>query len=287
MAFFIQNFLFKLNRNIIKDSLALAKMKALVIKILSRTPVVYRLLKNLKKKISSPPKFPVLEAYLRLYENINFIQIGANDGTHNDPLYPFIKKGKWKGVLVEPIPYIFNKLLKTYIGFEQQLKFENSAIALENSKLKFYRLKENNSPLLPLWYDQIGSFNKEVVLKHRDFIPFFDELFIEDEVNGITFKNLLTKYPFERLNLIHIDAEGFDFEILKMIPFDQLSVDLILFEDRHLSGQDYQDALHLLEKNDYLNIKYEADTISVKKDIYQKLDLKKSKINMVLANKLN
>src|SRR5450755_3498299 len=31
-----------------------------------------------------------------------FIQIGSNDGRKNDPLYKYIRKNAWKGILVEP-----------------------------------------------------------------------------------------------------------------------------------------------------------------------------------------
>ena len=80
-------------------------------------------------------------------------------------------------------------------------------------------MKKSDAINLPVFYDQIGSFNKEVVLKHRNAIPGFDALFMEDKVNAITFKQLVEKYAITALDLIHIDTEGYDYEILKMIDF--------------------------------------------------------------------
>lgn len=127
-------------------------------------------------------------------------------------------------------------------------------------------------PNLPEWYDQLGSFKKEVVLKHRRDIPFFDELFIEDFVYAITFRELLEKYSIKKLNLIHIDTEGFDYEIIKMIPFADIDMDLIMFEHKHLSDSEFKKALRLLHRNGYrVGIKDGADAIAVKSYIMNNL----------------
>lgn len=139
-------------------------------------------------------------------------------------------------------------------------------------------MKESDLPNLPEWYDQLGSFNKDVVLKHRGYIPLFDELFIEDTVNSITFKELLKRYSVKSLNLIHIDTEGYDYEIIKMLPFSDIKIDLIQFEHKHLSNLNYKNALQLLSANGYKVHKTRvSDSIAIRKALLSILKNSKSK----------
>jgi FkbM family methyltransferase len=220
--------------------------------------------------------FDVVEAYSKYKSKIKFIQVGSNDGITNDPIYQYIKKYRWEGVLVEPVPYLFHKLKDNYRNINANVRFENCAIAHVKGRLKFYRLKENSLPNLPAWYDQLGSFDKEVILKHRSVIPFFDELLVEDIVDTITFEDLLSKYNIAEVNLIHIDTEGYDYEILKMLRLETLVVDLIMFEHKHLTAQDYRSGLDLLRKSGFsVGLKDSSDTIAIRTVILK--NLKKSR----------
>jgi hypothetical protein len=49
--------------------------------------------------------FSLLAAHLMLTTpEPYFIGIGANDGVTHDPLYPFVRDFRWRGIIVEPIP---------------------------------------------------------------------------------------------------------------------------------------------------------------------------------------
>src|ERR1043165_8619029 len=67
----------------------------------------------------------------RTGEDQFFIQVGAHDGLHYDPIRPWVEKFHWSGVLAEPQPIIFKRLVENYKN-EPQLKFENVAIGKEN-----------------------------------------------------------------------------------------------------------------------------------------------------------
>ncbi len=53
------------------------------------------------------PFFDALDSAL---PRVTFVQIGANDGVWNDPIEPYLRGEKWRGVLVEPVPYVFARL---------------------------------------------------------------------------------------------------------------------------------------------------------------------------------
>src|SRR4051812_40969419 len=84
-----------------------------------------------------------------------FVQIGSNDGKKNDPLFYYVKRNRWKGILVEPDPANFKKLLNNYMDTEG-LIFENVGIGPAAGDLLFYRLG-NITDQEPGWYDQVGS----------------------------------------------------------------------------------------------------------------------------------
>lgn len=225
----------------------------------------YQFVRNWYKNLGNETwDFDILDAFSRSKKNIFFIQIGANDGQPGDPIVDYIKSRNWSGILVEPIPYLFERLKKNYGPDSGNLIFENSAVADRDGSMKFYRLRKNDSPGLPDWYEQIGSFRKDVILKHRSQIPRFDELLLEEDVKTITFASLLKKHAVSRVDLLHSDTEGYDFEILKLIPFQDLNIGLVMFEHKHLSKEDYKSAKKLLERHGFvLKKRNRTDSIAV------------------------
>lgn len=75
----------------------------------------------------------VIFYYLASSAPFSFVQIGANDGVRWDPLHDLILKHHLVGLLVEPLPDMFEQLKKNYVS-ESQLSFENVAIATENGQ---------------------------------------------------------------------------------------------------------------------------------------------------------
>jgi FkbM family methyltransferase len=72
-------------------------------------------------------------------ERLNFIQVGANDGKSENPLYRYILNYPWHGILVEPQPDIFGKLCENYAAIANRLIFENIAIAKGLSTVAMYK----------------------------------------------------------------------------------------------------------------------------------------------------
>jgi len=237
------------------------------------------LLSNKIKKTLSvlkgiPPKKPIqdiLDKYAAIKNDVIFLQVGSNEGFTADPINPYIIKYKWTGLLVEPIPYLFEKLKNNYASYDNKLFFENAAISDKDGEQTFYRLKISDDPNLPKWYDQIGSFKKEVVLKHRNRIPNFDALFIEDKVKTTSFDSLFKKHNLHSFDLIHIDTEGYDYEILKLLNLKDIDADVVLFEDKHLDTLSYKNAVRSLRRLNYKLYRHGGDTIAINKKILHKI----------------
>lgn len=208
-----------------------------------------------------------LKSYLSTLHQIQFIQIGSNDGKTGDPLRIHIYANNWKGLLIEPVPYIFKKLQSNYEEINDRVFFENAAVTNTKESLTFYRLEETKDNQLPEWYDQLGTFDKKTIFKHRNEIRNFEDRLIEESVKTISFNEINTNYPWLSPQLIHIDTEGYDYEILKSIPFNTFKLSTILFEHKHLSTWQYTRACQLLKKYNFKLYAIGGDTLGISKTL--------------------
>jgi len=170
-------------------------------------------------------------------ENIFFIEIGASDGKSDDPIYKYVVAHGWRGILVEPVKYIFERLVNNYKDAGKNLIFENVAIAEKNEVRYIYRYKENQRDL-PEWYQGTASLLKNLESRHKGIISNINERLVSDKVNCITFEDLIKKHRVKKIDLLLIDTEGYDFNIIRTINFDTVKPRIIIYETRLLSPED-------------------------------------------------
>ena len=202
-----------------------------------------------------------------------FLQIGGNDGFVNDPIFRFVKRHSWKGVIVEPQKEVFtHKLSKTYQS-EKNILLENVAIAEKSGQKHLYKLGFTNSR----WATGLATFNRTTLENHidrgyvaemakKEGIPLpsnRDEYIVTEEVECATINDLLSKHSIPRLNLLQIDTEGFDYEIIKTIDFFSLKPGMISFENAHLDSADLKECEHLLNSNGYVLTHIGVDSIAL------------------------
>jgi FkbM family methyltransferase len=204
----------------------------------------------------------IIDSFSRARKDVYFIQIGSGDGVAADPLHEFIVRDGWSGILVEPVKYVFERLVANYRRNEK-LIFENVAISDTVSRRVLWYLRENDDDL-PYWYDQIGSFSRQHVEKHSSYIPDVEKYIAKQEVECLTFDALIRKHNVERLDLLHVDAEGYDFDIIKQVDFGLFQPKIILYEHMHLSEQDLRMCRDYLGKKGYREFREGADTIALK-----------------------
>ena len=188
----------------------------------------------------------ILETVFSSLKIENVIQIGANDGERFDNLNFFLKKYECKTVLVEPIKEFFDKLKINY-KIQSNIFFENSAISGEN-KLKFlYTVNQNNLNKYDEHIAGISSFNKDHLTKHG----VNNKDIIKQKVNSLTIKELLDKYNFTSLDLLVVDAEGYDGVILNNF-FKECSLHpIIIFEYIHIETPVFENLVNILNEKNY------------------------------------
>ena len=206
----------------------------------------------------------LISKFSRTHNKVFLVQIGSNDGKTNDPFYNHFIQGNWSALLVEPVPYVFERLFETH-GGKPEVILENVAISDQDGTREFFHLKRSDSADTPWWYDQIGSFSRDQVIKSQDEIPDLNCLLTTAEVRCLTLPRLLESHSVNHIDILHTDLEGYDYEVLRQLDFSRWSPELILYEHKHLSSGDIALCSERLKNNGYRLISGSADTLAVKR----------------------
>jgi FkbM family methyltransferase len=182
-----------------------------------------------------------VRAFERAYPEAFFIQIGSNDGVQQDPLREAIVRSRWRGIMLEPVPYVFERLRNNYEMYSDRIALDNVAVGASDGLVAFYHLQQVHDYEkggVPQTYDAIGSFEREHVLKHGEYIPDITDRLVCTEVPSLTFESLCTRHRVGDVDLIHIDAEGYDGEIVRSIDLGRWRPRLLIYEHHHLSSSE-------------------------------------------------
>lgn len=253
-------------------------IKRLAKKIFHTSSTTYKFISfwyNYKERGYIPRKIGAIENILenlsKTYSEINFLQIGSNVGISGDPLNFFINNYNWKGVLVEPIPFLFEQLQLNYAHRKDRLTFLNVAVGEKDKAEKIiYVFDEKFKGQIPDWYFQLGSFYKDVIYHHD--IPNVDDYIVEKKVPSQTIQTIIdTCFSGKNIELLHIDTEGYDFEVLKNVNFSKLLPKVLLVEYIHLAITTRKQMIHLLTNNGYAVYRCNQDYIGVQKSVHNNL----------------
>jgi FkbM family methyltransferase len=204
----------------------------------------------------------LLSEFSRAYPEAFFIEIGSNDGEQHDHLRPFILSSAWRGIMVEPVPYIFERLRRAY-GANDRIALENSAIGESDGALPFFHVRDATAEereRLPDWYDGIGSFSRESLLRHVAEIPDIEQRIVQAEVETLSFESLCRRHGVDEVDLLVIDTEGYDWRILSSIDLGSRRPRLIVYEHFHLSAADRAAAAEHLRAHGYETMEEGFDT---------------------------
>lgn len=196
-----------------------------------------------------------------------FVKVGANDGLTGDPCSDMLLADRrWKGLLVEPVPYCMDRLKS---NFNDPMRFRIEQVAVDSSPgLKtFYYVSPKAAeafPGLPKYYDQLGSFDRNHILKH---IASLEPFIVECEIEVTTLSEIVARNGVEKIHLLHVDTEGWDFEVLKTLDFSRYAPLAIFIEHIHLTEESRTQMQKLLHENGYAVHACGRDYFAVKKRI--------------------
>ena len=180
---------------------------------------------------------------------LTFVQIGANDGVMYDPLHAVVRAAGWSGVLVEPVPALYEQLVSNYAEVPN-LEFENAAIGTSDGTVTLYSVEPRSGD--PYWVGLLPSLDRDTIISHGALVPGIEERIEESQVPSLTLPTLVARHNLSTIDLLNVDTEGFDYEILKQIDFASTwAPAYIVYECRHFDRTTDRAARRMLRTAGY------------------------------------
>lgn len=181
-----------------------------------------------------------------------FVKVGAHDGITGDPCSDILLAATaWKGLLIEPVPSCFARLAANFAD-ASRFQLAQLAVGPGRPSAPFYYVAPDARdmlPELPDYFDQLGSFDRNHIVKHDDgaLVPFIRET----HVQVLPLAEVLRGRGVRECHLLHVDAEGHDYEVLRTLDFSAVKPLVIFVEHDHLSPVDKRRLVRLLRRHGY------------------------------------
>lgn len=179
-----------------------------------------------------------------------FLQIGANDGFTGDPINHLLSRAdvKWSGVLVEPVAHLFAQLSERYASYPA-LRLERAAITQTDGTTVIHRFETRAED--SLWLDQLPSLNPALLEQTARQFGASAKRVSAETVPSLCVATLLARHHLAALDLLVIDAEGWDWRILRQFNLMKIRPKLILYEHQHLAAVEREQAHQFLAQHSY------------------------------------
>ena len=203
-------------------------------------------------------------------EEAHVVQIGSSDGGQEDPVsLLLVRHPGWQAVLVEPVPYLFERLRKRYEG-RPGCRLLNLAVN-DGSEAEFFWVAppaRQARPDFPEWVEQLGSFSRSHILSHLDgsLEPYIESV----RVRGVRLMELFKQCGLRRIDLLHTDCEGFDWNVVSQLDFEAVLPSAILLEHKHLTGGDREAACAFLRPH-YRLFDLGSDLLGIEEQSWNKV----------------
>ena len=183
------------------------------------------------------------------------VVIGAMDGVSFDDWVGYINGYEWSGLYVEPMPEQFRRLRANLSGSPHMAgnRFENSAIAEHDGTIEMVTIDQRAvdegkvhacfggmSAIYPPRNGLATDVDVVATYGRRIAVP------------CITLRTLLERHAVDAIDLLSIDAEGWDYRILRQLDFGRYRPRLIRCEYINLAPDEQAAIRELLVANDYI-----------------------------------
>lgn len=221
----------------------------------------------------------LLASYEARVEKITILQVGACDGANRDPIHHHVIKGSTRAILIEPNPFAYARLEETYAGLPNVTLIQ-TAIGERDGTANLYRVKKTDKMASQVdWNLLFASFNREHLERHG---------IKPDQIEQITvpcrsLSSLVAELGLTKIDILQVDAEGFDAAVVRMALKLPTRPDCINFEHVHLRMADRQPIFDLLEAKGYL-LSYDVwNILAVQKPLLE--EVKRGKASTLEVSK--
>jgi len=185
------------------------------------------------------------------------VEVGANDGLIASKSRDLIINHGWKGLLIEPIKFYYDKLLENYAG-NSNVEFLNIGISTTEKQIKIYRIDPKY--LLENHYGHgVSSLNRNHLGIKTLEQQFGKDAIIEEIINVCPLSKIFKERQINAVDLLIIDTEGHDYEVILSLDFETIKPKKIIYENKHL-GEINHVCENFLKKLGYAVIRKGNDT---------------------------
>jgi len=163
------------------------------------------------------------------YRNGFYIDCGANDVVNQSTTWFYEKQLNWRGILIEPIPKVFDELKKNR---NKNNYFINCALVDQNFKNKTIEFNYNKNDTLTGTVKN-KNYTEKISIKANT---------LDQVMDDINYKG--------KIDFFSLDVEGNEIEVLNGIDFNKHSIEYILIET-----DNFQKLENLLTKKNYKYLK--------------------------------
>ena len=192
-----------------------------------------------------------------------FVEIGAMDGVRHDALYKHIAANpNWSGLLVEPLPDMFEKLKSAYAG-RPNLAFENVAITESDGTTEISRIPADKiGSTAPEWADGISTLKPNEHILGQD--PSLSHQAVIETINTLTFASLAKKHNLGHIDIFQSDTEGYDKVIFDQVWQASFRPSIIKLEINYMYYHVIRSLYYQLTQAGYQCFYQDDDIIAVK-----------------------
>lgn len=220
----------------------------------------------------------LLRLLIQKKKQIKIVVIGANDGKTNDPIYSFNMDNisNVKCLLIEPQPDLIDQIRINYKDHENIVTVnkavsQKGVLHLFRIKKKFWatidkRAKKNPGHTIA---SGITSASKSHVIRHVNIEfsnpPSVDDYIEEIKVDSLPLIDILSDVNWgNSIDVLQVDAEGYDDEIILSSNLDVLAPKIVYFESKMLDAQRMSNLKNHLNSLGYILISRKSNSIALK-----------------------
>ena len=179
----------------------------------------------------------------KLPPNATVVKIGSNDGFQDDPTAAMlITRPLMRCVFVEPVPHLLERARQRW-GNSPRFRYLG-AVVNQGEAANFYYVDPRAKSAFTDWAvdpDLLGSLDKNHILKHpgcERLEPYIRSL----PLPGLTLAGVFQQGGAEQVDILHIDAEGWDWKILSQLDLSRWRPVFIIMEYIHLTDAEQSEA---------------------------------------------